>query len=119
MARYARSYAGERRTVKRTVKLTASEDAELEAGATQTGAPNVSEFARELLFRRLTNVVAAGTRRNPETKALRDAINAIGNNLNQLMRHGNSTGELGHERLEEVDNVLRELKAAARRVVEL
>jgi hypothetical protein len=119
MSRYARSYSGERRTVKRTVKLTPSEDAELEAGATQTGAPTVSEFARELLFRRLTAVVAAGTRRNPETKALRDAINAVGNNLNQLMRHGNSTGELGPDRLADVDDVLYALKAAARRVIEL
>jgi hypothetical protein len=50
---------------------------------------------------------------------LRDAINSVGNNLNQLMRHGNSTGELGHERLAEVDDVLRALKAAARRVTEL
>jgi hypothetical protein len=64
-------------------------------------------------------VVSAGTRRNPEVKALRDAINAVGNNLNQLMRHGNSTGELGPERLADVDDVLRELKVAARRVTEL
>jgi hypothetical protein len=119
VARYERNYAGEKRSVKRTVKLTPTEDAELEAGAVQTGAPNVSEFARELLFRRLLAVVAHSARRSPETKALRDAINSVGNNLNQLMRHGNSTGELGHERLAEVDDVLRALKAAARRVTEL
>jgi hypothetical protein len=119
VARYERNYTGEKRTVKRTVKLTPTEDAELGAGAAQTGAPNVSEFTRELLFRRLMAVVAAGMRRNPEIKALRDAINALGNNLNQLMRHGNSTGELGPERLADVDDVLRELKAAARRVIEL
>jgi hypothetical protein len=119
VARYERSYSGERRTVKRTVKLTPSEDAELEAGAVNAGAPTVSQFARELMFRRLATVVAAGARRNPEAKALRDAINAVGNNLNQLMRHGNATGELGPERLADVEDVLRRLKTAARRVNDL
>jgi hypothetical protein len=119
VARYERGYVGERRTVKRTVKLTPGEDAELEAAAAEVGAPTVSQFARELLFRRLLAVVAAGTRRNPEAKALLDAINAVGNNLNQLMRHANSTGELGPERLEAVDAVLLALKAAAARVIAL
>jgi hypothetical protein len=119
MARYERSYTGERRTAPLRLKLTPSEFAELEIAAAETGAPTLSQFARELLFRRLVAVVAAGMRRNPEAKALRDAINAVGNNLNQLMRHGNSTGELGPERMAEVDDVLRALKAAARRTAEL
>jgi hypothetical protein len=119
MARYERTYTGERRTAPLRLKLTPSEFADLETAAAETGAPTLSQFARELLFRRLMGVVAAGTRRNPETKALRDAINAVGNNLNQLMRHGNSTGELGPERMAEVDLVLQTLKAAARRVTEL
>ena len=64
------------------------------------GAPTLSAFARELLFRRAAAVVAA-TRRNPEAKAIMQALDAaafelsaIGNNLNQIARHLNTTGEL-------------------------
>jgi hypothetical protein len=100
MARYERSYAGERRTVHLGVQLTPSERDELEAAALQQGAPNLSTYARELMFRRSAAVVAA-TRRNPEAKALMKELetvgrelSAIGNNLNQLARHLNSTGDL-------------------------
>jgi Bacterial mobilisation protein (MobC) len=62
--------------------------------------PTLSAYARELLFRRSAAVVAA-TRRNPEAKAIMDALdaaagelNAIGVNLNQIARHLNSTGDL-------------------------
>ena len=101
MARYERTYTGERRTEVMTVKLTSSERAELEDAAKGQGAPNLSTFARELLFRRSAAVVAA-TRRNPEAKAIMEALNAvafelsaIGNNVNQIARHVNTTGELG------------------------
>ena len=60
----------------------------------------LSAYARELLLRRSAAVVAA-RRRNPEGKAIMDALNAaafelnaIGNNLNQIARHLNTTGEL-------------------------
>jgi len=99
LARYDRSYVGERRTVKRTVKLTPSEDQELEAAAASQGA-TLSEYTRELLFRRSAGVVAA-TRRHPEAAALMRAlddlghsISANGNNLNQIARHLNTSGEL-------------------------
>src|SRR5271170_8261478 len=100
MARYDRSFAGERRTAPLRVQLTPTERAELEQAAADQGAANLSTYARELLFRRSAAVVAA-TRRNPEAKALIDALdaatgelNAIGNNLNQIARHLNTTGEL-------------------------
>ncbi len=100
MARYERTYAGEKRTVKMTLQLTPSERDELEAAAMGQGAPTLSAFARELLFRRAAAVVAA-TRRNPEAKAIMQALDAaafelsaIGNNLNQIARHLNTTGEL-------------------------
>lgn len=95
MPRYERTYTGEHRTEVVTVKLTPSERRELEDAATQQGAPKLSIFVRERLFHR------APTRRNPEAKAIMDALdaaafelNAIGNNLNQIARHLNATGEL-------------------------
>jgi hypothetical protein len=92
MARYDRAYAGERRVVHLGVQITPSERAALEAAAAQQGA-TISAYARELLFRRSAAVVAA-TRRNPEAKALMSELNAIGNNLNQIARHLNTTGDL-------------------------
>lgn len=107
MARYERGYKGERRTDDLHLKLTPSERAELEEAARGQGAANLSIFARELLFRRAAAVVAE-TRRNPEAKAIMQALNAaafqlnaIGNNLNQISRALNATGELrDHHRIE-------------------
>ena len=92
MARYRSSYAGERRTVKRTLQLTPAEDAELEEAAQLQGA-TISDYARELLFRRSPAVVAA-TRRNPEAAGLMRELNALGNNLNQIARQLNAAGTL-------------------------
>ena len=101
MARYKKAYAGERFTVKRTLQLTPGMAKELDAAAASQGA-TWSDFARELLFRRLgTPGIVAGARRNPGQKALVAALraaafehSAIGNNLNQIARHLNMTGEL-------------------------
>lgn len=118
MPRYERNYAGEKRTEFLGLQLTPSERAELEDAAEGQGAPTLSAYARELLFRRSAAVVAA-TRRNPEARALLRELNAIGNNLNQLARHANSTGELGPERLAEVDQAFRAIQVAAARVLDL
>src|ERR1051325_866899 len=93
MARYERSYAGERRTEFVGFYVTPSERDELEAAAARQGASSISAYARELLFRRAA-VVVAGTRRNPEAQALMRELSAIGNNLNQIARHLNTTGDL-------------------------
>ena len=100
MPRYERSYSGEKRTSLLGVQLTPSERRELEDAAEGQGAPNLSTYTRELLFRRSAAVVAA-TRRNPEARAVMEALdgaaaelNAIGNNLNQIAKHLNTTGEL-------------------------
>ena len=93
MARYKRSYAGEKRTAALRLQLTPQERGELETAAKDQGAPNLSSYARELLFRRSAAVVAA-TRRNPEAKALMRELSAIGNNINQIARHLNTTGDL-------------------------
>lgn len=99
MARYERTYAGERRTEFIGMWVTPTERGELDAAAALQGARR-SDYARELLFRRSAAVVA-GTRRNPEAAAIMraldaaaDAENAIGNNLNQIARHLNTSGDL-------------------------
>jgi Mobilization protein NikA len=116
MARYERTYSGERRTAPLRVQLTPSERAELEEAAAGQGAPNLSTFARELLFQRSAAVVA-GTRRNPQAKALLAEINAIGNNVNQLARQANTTGEL--PALDELRAIRGVLEAAVRCALDL
>jgi hypothetical protein len=100
MARYKRSYAGERRTAHLGLHLTPQEREELETAAEKHGAASLNAFARELLFRRSAAVVAA-TRRNPEAAALMRELqaaarqlNGVGNNLNQIARELNTTGDL-------------------------
>jgi hypothetical protein len=117
MARYERSYAGERRTALVAVKLTLSERAELEAAAVAHGAANLSAYARQVLFRRVA-IAVAESRRNPEAKALADELRAIGINLNQLTRYANIHGELA-DRSEDLEEVLTAIKAATARVIAL
>jgi Bacterial mobilisation protein (MobC) len=101
MARRKKTYAGERFTVKRTVKLTPAQAAEIDAAAEQQGA-TWSDFARELMFRRLgMPAMSASTRRDPAADRIIQAMRAAalehasnGNNLNQIARHLNSTGDL-------------------------
>jgi hypothetical protein len=113
MARYERTFTGERRTEKVTLQLTPTERAELEDASQGQGAPNLSTYARELLFRRSAAVVAA-TRRNPEAKAIMEALDAaayelaaIGNNLNQIARALNTTGDLRDWQKDELREAIR------------
>ena len=130
MARHKRSYIGEKRTAALRVQLTPSERAELEKDAAGQGAANLSAYARELLFRRSAAVVA-GTRRNPEAAGIMRALaqagralNAYGNNLNQIARHLNTTGDLRdwselREALGDFREIADDLKSAVGRVLEL
>ena len=104
MARRKKTYAGERFTVKRTVQLTPAQAAEIDAAAEQQGA-TWSDFARELMFRRLGMPgIVAGTRRDPAGDAYHSPPcappplehSANGNNLNQIARHLNTTGDLSN-----------------------
>ena len=132
MARHKRSYAGEHRTTMLGIQLTPSERSELEEAAKEQGAPTLSTYARELLFRRsAASAVVAGTRRNPEAVTIRQALraaarehNAVGNNLNQIARHLNTTGDLRDYRelrdtLEAVKEAADTIKRAAARVLDL
>jgi uncharacterized protein (DUF1778 family) len=115
VARYERSYEGERRTAPLRLQLTPSERDELDTAAARQGA-TLSAFTRELLFRRSATVVA-GTRRNPEAAALMRELSAIGNNLNQIARQLNTTGALRHD--EALDAALDLHKQAISRVLDL
>jgi hypothetical protein len=97
MARYRAHDASERRTAKLTVQLAPTERQQLEADAARAGKA-LSDYVRQLCLRRGGKTpVVAGIRRNPEAKALADELRAIGNNLNQLARVANQTGELKRE----------------------
>ena len=118
MARYERSYTGEHRTVKRTLQLTPSEAAELDAGAEHRGL-NWSDFARELLLQRLPRRPARRSRLFPEDAAIiRDReqvqheLNAVGNLLNQIARHANMTGQLTRDDLDDLKDALHRTKQA-------
>lgn len=115
MARYEQSYHGERRTAGLRVQLTPAERRDLEAAAAASGA-RLSDYVRELSLRKGPPVVAA-TRRNPEAKALLNALQAIGNNLNQLARHANATGTMVEQR--DLEHTITMLKAAMARVIGL
>src|ERR1700760_1166186 len=93
MARYRADDASERRTDKLTVQLTPTERAALDAEAAAQGCATLSEYARELLFQRAA-IVFAGKRPNPEAAAFMRELAASGNNLNQIARQLNTTGEL-------------------------
>ena len=117
MARYRATFDGERRTAAVTVQLTPTERQQLAERAEKAGAA-MSEYVRELCLRRRRGApVVAGTQRTPDAKLLADHLCAIGNNLNQLARIANQTGELRHQ--EAIDLVMRDVKVAVARVIAL
>jgi len=85
MARYERSYDGEKRSGFVGIKVTPRERTTLQEAAARAGT-SLSQYTRELCLRRTSpaSPVVAGTRRSPDAKALEDHFLAIGNNLNQL-----------------------------------
>jgi hypothetical protein len=110
MSRYARSYVGERRSAKVTLKLTPSERTALETGA------SLSEHARQLCLRRFGGAArVAGTRRNPAAREIVNELSAIGNNVNQLSRHCNT--EETAPQLQELQETMGMLKAALAKVL--
>ena len=118
MARYDRSYVGERRTASVHVQLTPDERTELETAAVETGSASLSAFVRTLCLRRLADVArVAGTRRNPDAKRLIYELNAIGNNLNQLAHIANTLRDMPAG--DELRAVTGLLKAAMARVMAL
>ena len=117
MARHRKTYTGERRTVHLGVQLTPTERAELASAAAGAGA-SLSQYVRELCLRRTAEAaIEGGARRNPEARALVRELTAIGNNLNQLARVANQTGELRREG--ELSMTIDRLKEAMTKVITL
>jgi Bacterial mobilisation protein (MobC) len=117
MARYRATDASERRTAKVTVQLAPTERQRLEAAAAREGKA-LSDYVRQLCLRRGGRApVVAGTQRNPDAKALADELRAIGNNINQLARVANQTGEIRREA--ELGFVIDRLVATIDRVIRL
>ena len=117
MARYRATDTSERRTAKVTVQLAPTERQRLETGASREGKA-LSDYVRQLCLRRGGQApVVAGTRRNPEAKLLADELRAIGNNINQLARIANQTGELRREA--ELTMVIDRLAMTIDRVIRL
>jgi hypothetical protein len=121
MARHRRVFDGEHFTVKRSLKLTPGLSAELDAAAARAGA-TWSDFVRELLSRRLgVPAAVAGARRDPDTIALVRALDraalqtsALGNNLNQISRIGNTNGEFGPAQVRQIEELITLLRKAYR-----
>ena len=117
MARYRVTDSSERRTAGLTIQFTPTERKQLGEAAERRGAA-LGEYVRQLCLRRGgRDVVVAGSRRNPAAKALADELRAIGNNLNQLTRVANQTGEIS--RSGELSVTIDILKAAMRKVITL
>jgi Mobilization protein NikA len=117
MARYRATFDGERRSAGLTVQFTPTERQLLAERAAKAGAA-MGEYVRELCLRPGRGApVVAGTQRNPTAKALADELRAIGNNLNQLARVANQTGELRREG--ELSMTIDQLKATMARVITL
>ena len=117
MARPSATDASERRTAALRSWVTPEEKNRLEAAAAREGRP-LSEYVRQLCLRRGGRApVVAGVRRNPAAKALADELRAIGNNINQLARVANRTGEL--RRAAELTMIIDRLVATLERVIRL
>ena len=118
MARYRINFNGERRTAKVTVQLTPSERSQLDDAA-QAAGTGLSEYIRRRCLQRQKDrqPVVAGTTRNPAAKALADELRAIGNNVNQIARVANQTGDI--RRGNTLDVVLERLKEALARIISL
>ena len=98
MARYRATDASERRTAKVTVQLAPTERQRLEAAAAREGKA-LSDYVRQLCLRRGGPGSGRGRRPGgtPTRRLLADELRAIGNNINQLARIANQTGELRRE----------------------
>lgn len=117
MARYRATDAAERRTAPLRSWVTPAERQQLETAAAREGKA-LSDYVRQLCLRRGGKApVVAGARRNPEAKLLADELRAIGNNINQLARVANQTGEIRREA--ELTFVIDRLVATMDRVIRL
>ena len=115
MARLRATYAGERRTAHFGFQLTPSERADLERRAEAQGML-LAEFVRACcLLNHGSGDIPYSRPRMHDATALLGELGRVGNNLNQLARHANSTGCLPEAAL--LRDAITELKATLERIV--
>jgi hypothetical protein len=93
------------------VRLTADERRQLDAKASSAGI-SITQLVRAAVLRY----------KAPSPPIVREAVDELhrlGVNLNQLMRHANTTGELGPERLAQLDQVLKAIKGTQSRLIDI
>jgi hypothetical protein len=121
MPRYASTFSGELRTVALNVQLTPSERAEIERLQRARGFARLSDYARAAV---LSGQAAAPlTARLPDLAAkvlageiarLDAELSRLGNNLNQMARRANESGQVRSE--EDLAACLAEITDAAAKV---
>ena len=94
--RRANAPAGERRSKRYTVKVTAAEQAELEARATAAGV-DVPRLMFESALSSSVETSAERKRAIAELFAVRREVGTIANNVNQLARYANTEGRFPAE----------------------
>lgn len=115
MARLKASFVGERRTSHFGLQLTPSERAELERRA-ETRGLLLADFVRACCF--VTEGPGGQGQATPRDRvapAVVAELGRVGNNLNQLARHANQTGEFAAG--EALRDAIADLKAALGRIV--
>ena len=116
MARLQTNFSGERRSAHFGLQLTPSERAELERRA-HTRGMLLAEFVRACCF--VTEAPEAHTSRrrtrDATALALVGELGRVGNNLNQLAKHANQTGQIAEEVA--LNEAIADLKAALGRIV--
>ncbi len=95
MARRSKTDTSERRTATVTVQLTPTERATLDERVEAAGIRCMSDYARAALL----GYELRG--RDPLHETAVRALFAIGNNLNQLAKHANTTGHIDPQELSE------------------
>lgn len=105
MGRRSQTDEGERRTATLTVQLTPSERADLGTRA-EAGGVKLSDFARAALLG-----YHLPAPRHPLTERAVSELCAIGNNLNQLARVANTTGQIEAHALAEALTIWRDVVA--------
>ena len=93
MARYAREFAGERRTRHFSFQLTPYERSELERQA-KSASLTLADFVRLRCLSPRPNATTPLRLSNDVARLLAFELARVGTNLNQLAKHANTTGDM-------------------------
>ena len=93
MARYAREFAGERRTRHFSFQLTPYERSELERQA-KSASLSLADFVRLRTLSQRPNATTPLRLSNDVARQIAFELARVGTNLNQLAKHANTVGEM-------------------------